>query len=85
MCEHLHIVKKSLKKHPPFFIKINYVFDIKEMFHPLPEVPMTTPDMNKLSYARALIKAGLARDLILKITLISNYQYTQIQREVLAA
>ena len=46
---------------------------------------MTTPDMNKLNYARALIKAGLARDLILKITCISGYQYSQIQREVLAA
>ena len=46
---------------------------------------MNSPDMNKLNYARALIKAGLTRDLILKITLISSYQYTQIQREVLAA
>jgi len=51
----------------------------------LPEVPMTTPDMNKMNYARALIKAGLTRDLVLRITSISNYQYTQIQREVLAA
>lgn len=49
------------------------------------EVPMTTPDMNKMNYARALIKAGLTRDLVLRITSISNYQYTQIQREVLAA
>lgn len=46
---------------------------------------MTSTDMNKLNYARALIKAGLARDLVLKITAISNYQYAQIQREVLAA
>lgn len=52
---------------------------------PLPEVPMTTPDMNKMNYARALIKAGITRDLVLRITAISNYQYTQIQREVLAA
>ena len=50
-----------------------------------PEVPMTTPDMNKMNYARALIKAGITRDLVLRITSISNYQYTQIQREVLAA
>lgn len=46
---------------------------------------MTNPDLNKLNYARALIRAGLARDLILKITAISSYQYSQIQREVLAA
>lgn len=52
---------------------------------PFPEVPMTTPDMNKMNYARALIKAGITRDLVLRITSISNYQYTQIQREVLAA
>lgn len=46
---------------------------------------MTSPNMNKLNYARALIKAGLARDLVLRITAISNYQYSQIQREVFAA
>ena len=46
---------------------------------------MITPDMNRLNYARALIKAGLNRELVLKITSISNYQYTQIQREILAA
>ena len=46
---------------------------------------MTSYDMNKLNYARALIKAGLTRDLILRITSISQYQYSQIQREVLAA
>lgn len=46
---------------------------------------MTSPDVNKLNYARALIRAGLTRDLILKITSISGYQYSQIQREVLAA
>jgi len=46
---------------------------------------MTSPNMNKLNYARALIKAGLARDLVLRITSISHYQYSQIQREVLAA
>ena len=41
--------------------------------------------MNKLNYARALIKAGLTRDLVLRIRAISNYQYSQIQREILAA
>ena len=46
---------------------------------------MTNLDLNKIDYARALIRAGIARDLILKITSISNYQYTQIQRELLAA
>ncbi|MBO7384311.1 MAG: hypothetical protein K6E57_07120 [Fibrobacter sp.] len=46
---------------------------------------MTSPYMNKLNYARALIRAGLAQDLILKITSISHYQYSQIQRELLAA
>ncbi|MCQ2061040.1 MAG: hypothetical protein MJY78_08270 [Fibrobacter sp.] len=46
---------------------------------------MNTTDLNKLNYAKALIKAGIARDLVLKITSISHYQYAQIQREVLAA
>ena len=46
---------------------------------------MTSPDIDKLSYARALIKAGLARDLIIRITSISMYQYAQIQRDLLAA
>lgn len=56
------------------------------MFTYLPrEVAMTQSDMNKLNYARALIKAGIAQDLILKITSISHYQYVQIQRELLAA
>ena len=45
---------------------------------------MTNLDLNKMNYARALIRAGVARDLILKITSISNYQYAQIQRELLA-
>ena len=45
---------------------------------------MTSPDIDKLSYVRALIKAGLARDLIIKITSISMYQYAQIQRDLLA-
>lgn len=39
---------------------------------------------NKLQYAKALIKAGITRELVLKITSISNYQYTQIQRELAA-
>lgn len=39
----------------------------------------------KLNYVKALIKAGLGRDLILKITSISSYQYTQLQREISAA
>lgn len=46
---------------------------------------MTSLDMDKLSYVKALIKAGIARDLIIRITSISTYQYAQIQREMLAA
>lgn len=38
----------------------------------------------KLQYAKALIKAGITRDLVIKITSISDYQYTQIQRELAA-
>ena len=34
--------------------------------------------------AKALIKAGITRELILKITSISSYQYSQIQRELAA-
>ena len=49
------------------------------------EVKRTQPDMNRLNYAKALIRAGITRDLIIKITSISNYQYAQIQRELLAA
>lgn len=39
---------------------------------------------NKLQYAKALIKAGVNRELVLKITSISNYQYLQIKRELAA-
>lgn len=39
---------------------------------------------NKIQYAKALIKAGINKELVLKITAISNYQYTQIIRELAA-
>jgi len=39
---------------------------------------------NTIQYAKALIKAGVNRELILKITSISDYQYSQIQRELAA-
>ena len=39
---------------------------------------------NRLQYAKALIKAGITRELILKITSISSYQNSQIQRELAA-
>ncbi|MFA6342130.1 MAG: hypothetical protein WCX75_04655 [Fibrobacteraceae bacterium] len=38
-----------------------------------------------MNYAKALIRAGIDKELILKITSISTYQYLQIQREVQAA
>ena len=37
---------------------------------------------NKMDYAKELIKAGLKRELILKITSISEYEYSLIQREL---
>lgn len=46
---------------------------------------MTSLDINKLSYVRALIRAGVTRDLIIRITSISTYQYSQIQRELQVA
>ncbi|MCF0216224.1 MAG: hypothetical protein HUK21_07095 [Fibrobacteraceae bacterium] len=42
-------------------------------------------DMNKYNYAKALIKAGVTRELIIKITAISSYQYAQFQREIASA
>ena len=39
---------------------------------------------NRLQYAKALIKAGVTRELILKITAISSYQYSLIERELAA-
>ncbi|WP_255406369.1 hypothetical protein [Fibrobacter sp. UWB5] len=39
---------------------------------------------SRIQYAKALIKAGITRELILKITAISSYQYSQIQRELAA-
>lgn len=39
---------------------------------------------SKLQYAKALIKAGVTRELVLKITAISSYEYTKIQRELAA-
>ncbi len=43
---------------------------------------MSSP--NRLQYAKALIKAGVTRELVMRITAISNYQYVQIQRELAA-
>ncbi len=42
------------------------------------------PIPSNIDYAKALIKAGIARDLVLKITSISEHQYAQIQRELSA-
>lgn len=39
---------------------------------------------SKIQYVKALIKAGITRELVLKITAISDYQYAQIQRELAA-
>lgn len=39
---------------------------------------------NRIQYAKALIKAGVTRELVLRITAISSYQYVQIQRELAA-
>lgn len=44
----------------------------------------STMSPNKFQYAKALIKAGVTRDLVLRITAISSYQYVQIQRELAA-
>lgn len=43
------------------------------------------PMPSNVDYAKALIKAGIARDLVLKITAISEYQYTVLLRELSAA
>ena len=40
---------------------------------------------NKIDYAKALIKAGLNRELIIKITSISEYEDTLLQRELASA
>jgi hypothetical protein len=37
-----------------------------------------------IDYAKELIKAGLKRELIIKITSISEYEYNLLQRELLA-
>lgn len=39
---------------------------------------------SNVDYAKALIKAGIARELVLKITAISENQYALIQRELSA-
>lgn len=39
---------------------------------------------NKTDYAKELIKAGLKRELILKMTSITEYEYSLLQREILA-
>ena len=36
----------------------------------------------KMEYAKELIKVGLKRELILKITSISEYEYSLIQRQL---
>ena len=40
---------------------------------------------NDIDYAKELIKAGLKRELILKMTSISEYEYNLIQRELATA
>ena len=40
---------------------------------------------SKIDEAKELIKAGLKRELILKITSISEYEYSLLQRELLAS
>ncbi|HHX15705.1 MAG TPA: hypothetical protein GX724_06045 [Fibrobacter sp.] len=39
----------------------------------------------KINYAKALIRAGLQKELILKITAISTYQYDLLQKELQVA
>lgn len=39
----------------------------------------------KINYAKALIQAGLQKELILKITAISTYQYDLLQKELQVA
>lgn len=46
---------------------------------------MSNSEYAKIDYAKALIRAGVRKDLILKITSISTYQYTLIQRELQVA
>ncbi len=43
---------------------------------------MSSP--SRIAYAKALIKAGITRDFVIRITAISSYQYIQIQRELAA-
>jgi hypothetical protein len=40
---------------------------------------------NRIDYAKELIKAGLKRELILKMTSISEYEYTLLQRQLATA
>jgi len=46
---------------------------------------MSNNEYAKINYARALIRAGVRKELILKITDISTYQYSLIQRELQVA
>lgn len=74
-----------MKNFGHFFQKKIYFSNVKIKQPNSTEVPMTSPYMNRINYARALIRAGLTQELVLKITAISHYQYAQIQRELLAA
>lgn len=38
--------------------------------------------MSNLEYAKALIRAGIAKDLVLKITSISTYQYSRLEKNL---
>ena len=39
---------------------------------------------SNINYAKELIKAGLKRELIIKMTSISEHEYSLLQRELLA-
>lgn len=81
-----HLTQKNpTEKSHTIILKKCYFINVNTNQLNQPEVTMTSPDMNKINYARALIRAGITQDLILKITLISRYQYVQIQRELMAA
>lgn len=46
---------------------------------------MGNTEHGKINYAKALIRAGLQKELILKITAISTYQYDLLQKELQVA
>ena len=82
MCYRAHFLYICLKN----FLPGIDIFTTERLFlyYVFEEKRLNMATTSKIDEAKELIKAGLKRELILKITSISEYEYSLLQRELLA-